>query len=819
MTTSQPARRHLRSPTRSLTWVLALTLLLAPAARAGAPYAGRPLAHVLRDLEAQGLRIVFTSHLVRPDMKVAAEPAADAPRQVLDEVLAAHGLRAQERSGGVLVVVPGPPPSEADGDEPVALRPLPFIEDEIVVRPSRVSLETEPLEAPVRLEAQDIETLPVLGRDVFRALSLLPGVAGGDVSARFHLRGGRSDEVQILLDGQELYEAYHLKDFDDALSSVTSQSLSRVSLTTGAFPASQGDRMGGVLDMRTLAPGAERRTQVSLSPVDALALSSGRLGGDGAGAGTGWLLSARRGFVDLSGRALGDEDPLFWDLFGKLEGRPSERHHLQGHGLRAGDRLDFFRTLIDRSSEAFDTDYDASYLWLTDQAILGRRGLMESRVSWSDVTRDRVAGEADDEDAVDLVDRRGSEVWSAGQDWDWMLGERQVLRWGWTARRYDTDYDYTSRIEREGPELVLTGPLAGVVTPLTSVSTTVGRFDRRFTGDHYGGYVTARLTPASPWTFELGLRGDRHELTGETLWSPRLSLAWRATGRHVLRGAWGRFTQSHRPYELQVEDGETAFSQAERSDHWVLGYEGLLSTDRQAFLQALRAEVYRRRIDNPRPRFENLFETLSIFPELEADRVRIDPEQGLAEGVELTVRGAAGRHTGWWLNLATAEAEDVVRLGGREIEIPRPVDQAFAANLNVDHRFGPRWSASAAWRFHTGWPTTPVSLRFVEETGEEEAEEEEPELVPQLVLGRVYGARLSDYHRLDVRVRREWPVRWGRLSVFLDVQNLANRHNTSGFDLELDEVEGPDGEEVEVLKVEEESWPGILPSLGFSVEF
>jgi VWFA-related protein len=57
-------------------------------------YAGRSLADVLHDLQSRGLSVVFSSELVRPEMRVATEPASTTPRKILDEVLEPHHLRA-----------------------------------------------------------------------------------------------------------------------------------------------------------------------------------------------------------------------------------------------------------------------------------------------------------------------------------------------------------------------------------------------------------------------------------------------------------------------------------------------------------------------------------------------------------------------------------------------------------------------------------------------------------------------------------------------------------------------------------------------------
>ena len=80
----------------------------APGSQTGArgqKYVGWLLSDVLRDLQATGLNIVFSTEMVRPTMKVLTAPNAVRPREVLDEILRPHGLQVRPGDGGALLVV------------------------------------------------------------------------------------------------------------------------------------------------------------------------------------------------------------------------------------------------------------------------------------------------------------------------------------------------------------------------------------------------------------------------------------------------------------------------------------------------------------------------------------------------------------------------------------------------------------------------------------------------------------------------------------------------------------------------------------------
>ncbi len=751
------------------------------------------MTEALLALRARGLKIVFTSEVVQPGMTVAHEPVARQPRRILDELLVPHGLEARNGPGDTIVVVPGTPtsptpqsaaasreaPPPVAPEEEFALR----LAEELVVTPSRLSLLRELPAAPLALSRDDILALPHLGDDPFRALSLLPGVTANDVSAEFHVRGGRRDETQIMLDGQELYGTAHLQDYDSALSVVAPTHLESVDLTTGGFTAERGDRMSGVLDMRTITPGAPHRTRLGVGLLNAEAGGAGGLRNRRGG----WIAQVRRGSTDLAGRLLGDEEPRYWDAFAKLDLALGGRNSLRANALLADDELELEELGVD-GEKHYETDYGSSYLWLTHQSLVTSELLLETAVAGSRVERDRRGLELEEDVQFDIRDRRELDVLELRQDWSLQPAPRHDLRWGLALRRWDAAYDYSGAIHFEDALAQIRGE-ADVATV----------FDDRFEEEDLGFHVADRIRLAEPLTVELGLRYDRRSLTDEDRWNPRLNVAWALGRSSVLRAAWGRFDQSQRPYELEVEDGETAFHPVERSEHQILGFEHVFTAD-SASSPTFRLELYRRTVENPRPRFENLYEPINTFPEAEPDRVGVVPDRGVAEGVELFLRTPLGRRVRGWLNYAYASTEDEIA-GARVL---RQFDQTHTVNLDLDVRPGDRWSLNLAWRYHTGWPTTPLGLEAVTD--------EEGEIVYVPVLGAPYSDRLPDYHRLDLRASRRWTLGSGLLVLFLDVQNVYDRENVAGFDFEIDEEAG-------TLDPNAEDWPGILPSLGVSYEF
>jgi hypothetical protein len=636
------------------------------------------------------------------------------------------------------------------------------------------------------LSRSDWENAPQPGEDPFRMVDRLPGVSSGDLSAKFYVRGGSNDELLVRLDGLELVEPFHVKEFEGgALSIVDMQALGGVDLLTGGFTAEYGDRLTGVFDMRTAAPPRQgTRTTLGLSLTSARALSQGGFGG-GRGQ---WMVSARRGYLDLvldmvdASHTDGNYFvPRYGDLMGKVRYRLGERHDVGFHALYASDR---FRAR-DHQDLLARTGYGNGYMWgdwtarwgagLESQTVLSAGRLTwDRRGTW---TADRAGTTASDQRRLRLVDAR--------QDWTWAFSGRVAARWGWQAKSEDAEYDYSSvRVQN----LVQDG--------VTSAHTDTVAIGTAPSGSAVGGYLSGRARLLPPLTVEAGVRYDRVGWTGDRDWSPRLNAALALGPATSLRAAWGTYHQAQAIHSLQVQDGVDTFLPSERAEHRVLGIE------HTAGGVSLRAEAYQRVLSRQRPRYANLDRTVDVFPEVENDRVLLRPLGGDARGVELFAQAAGERPVRWWAGYALAQVRE--RYTG--FTAPGEMDQRHTVHLGGAYVPSPRWRMSAAWEFHSGLPITGSTFQSgMSSNGR---------LWVKTIRGPLYGERLLAYHRMDLRFTRTWAGRHGNGSVFLDVFNLYDRSNPRSYSYSY----SPGTNGVVVNRTIESSLP-VLPSLGVSWEF
>ena len=705
------------------------------------------------------------------------------------------GWDAQERSN--VVVAAG---ETASVEFRLIRRVIPL--SALVISPGTFGiLDQVPDYALQTLTRKEIQTVPQVGEDVFRSLRRLPGVASGDISARLYVRGGTDREVLMLLDGMELYEPYHLKDFEGALGIVDLNAIGGINLHSGGFPADYGNHMTGVFDMQTRTPPPEgTRTTLGLSITNASLLSQGRFGG-GKGQ---WLLSARRGYMDLAFDLTGVNkgiNPRYYDALFKAQYQAGSRHLLSVHFLQAGDRLWLDTDQLGEGSQSGElgTAWQNSYGWLTWTAYISSRVKARTLASAGRVTRNRVGfweepGRASGPEAVNSDNLARFDFLGMKQDWTVDLSDRLAFRAGASVKRLLGDYDYDSWTRTLSVDPA--GDYVGVYD-----STRV-RMDP--TSTEVGAYVAFRVQPLQRLTTEFGLRYDRFSHTGDSDFSPRFNALVNLSDQTTLRAGWGVYHQAQGIHELEAPDGETAFTLSEQATQVALGVEHQFSG---AF--SARIEGYDRTVHRPRRFFLNLWRELLAFPELDGDRRRIDPTRGRARGMEVMAK-REGERWDWSASYALSSTEQ--KIGGEWL--PQFWDQTHAFTVTVGYRPTSSWSFTGAWEIHSGWPITPQE--FVVDTIT--VFQGDGTLWPmrwRQEFGALNSARLPAYHRLDLRVNRSFQLKRGRLDVYLDLFNAYNQENLRSYGYQLRTIR----DRLRYVRYGDETLLPILPSIGFRWEF
>ena len=678
---------------------------------------------------------------------------------------------------------------------------------EVVVSPSSYSFMGSAPATTQTMSRLEIESVPQFGEDVFRAVNRLPGLSSGDYSAHFSVRGGRHDETLILLDGLEIYEPYHLKDFNDgALSIIDVETVEGLELMTGGFPAKYGNRTSGVFSITSRKPEDRNRYSLGVSFMNARAMGEGTFGG-GKGS---WLVSGRRGYLDVLLNLLKQIDlpsPSYYDFFGKVSYDLGPRHNLSLNLLHARDHYTFdasattgFQDSIN-TKEFADNRYGNSYVWATMRSLFGPRLLARTMVSGGFVTTGRDGTEfyvSDGTPIYQLRNTRNFDVLGVKQDWrfDWL--DALALEWGVDVRRFDAKYS-AAEVVNQNPD--------------DPAPDTVGYYPRRREsaltrgGNTLGSYVTARFKPADPLTMDLGLRYDRSSYTKDRDLSPRVNALVRLSERNNLRLGWGHFRQMQGIVDMATLDAPTSYFPAEKSEHWTVGLEHLRLGG-----GLVRLEGYLKRGSDLRPVFRSWRGGLDVFRETSEDWILVHRERSTSKGVEAYWRQEMSDKLGLTASYALSFVnERTPRIDNVNERTPvtfdtlhsYPGDQRHAAKLDLTYRPWKTWTMSTAYSFHSGWPSTTENLREVQTRRGTDY---------RVVADKLYGAQLPAYHRIDVRFTRRIPKARGDLRFFFEVTNLTNYENVFGYDSYRSR--GSAGQ-IELI-TENETGFMIMPSLGVS---
>lgn len=697
----------------------------------------------------------------------------------------------------------------------VEIAPIPRLLEELVVTPSTYTLLSQGPENQVVFSKEEIDLLPRLSDDLYRAIGRLPGTAGGDFSSKFTIRGGEENEVIVLLDGIEIFDPFHLKDLQNIFSVFDSEAIDEVTFLAGGYPVEYGNALSGVIDLKTKQPQDPWQTELGVSFLNSHVRSSDRFA-DGRGR---WLVSARNGYLDIA-RAIDkladlnfnlavtqsednqeeidtNERFKFRDILVKVAFAPNARWDFSLNLLAIDDlvRYDekdglFGTRLLGNVTDANFKSID-NYIWLRAEAQLSEKLSMTTLAAYSVTERGRAGIQERDDDhgfilsSYRLNDQRETEFFEIQQQVTWRQSDSIDWRFGVALRSQFTEFDYQAIGYSNEP---LISDMGTPVSLNRSIQV-------RPSGEQAYTYAAVRTGLSTKWQADLGLRydwqsyikDDAHQI------SPRVNLGYQPWEHTQFRFAWGLFHQAPRTPELGVADGETEFYPVQHAQHVVLAWDQGLRGGWH-----LRSEAYFKDVADPRPRYENRYTPVALFPESEDDRIFVDPESAKSYGFELFVKSNPARRTSTWASYSYGHSRE--KIDGHWFARNR--DQRHALQLGLNFALDKRWHLSLAASGHSGWPTTDV-------WGEAQTNE-----AGDLVVVPVYGERNAlsspSFARLDMRLSYYVPRRRGGWNFFLEINNILRKENVCCRDHTF-EIQ-PDGSVT--TTVTEEFWLPLIPSFG-----
>ena len=658
--------------------------------------------------------------------------------------------------------------------------------EEIVVTPGKFTVQSG-TDASLSLSKEGLDLFPLIDNDVFRAAHIFPGVTANDFSARFNLRGGEKDEIVVRLDGMELFEPYHLQDFGGAISIIDLGVIHRADLFMGGFPAEYGDKMSGVFDITTKTENRDSFSMnLGIDLINAHALLEGPLSDKGS-----WLVSARRGYVDLILALIdADEDlrPQYADLYSKIAYNLTDKDKLTFNALYAWDD-----NFINQDNDADDLDstYHNAMFWTKWRHFY-------SESVWSDLFIFNNMATRDRQDGIDSTDKRDFGFLGAKGELTAHLRETHTIRGGLEWRWSRAEYDYSVPLHQQVTTQFILHHCPDCELPARSEAA----FDD--TGWEVKGYLQDKWQLHPKLALNIGGRYLFHDYRRNDIQkyeiSPRIALAIKPIEDLTLRAAWGFY---HQPIDLMtipVERFITDVDRAGRAVHYVIGAE--YASGRNFMV---RAEGYYKVLTDLTGQIQDFGRQAQIIA---------PADSGHAKGFDLFGTYALSERlmgsVGYAFLITKASEEDLMYdrpLFGEEFY--RDFDQRHTIALNGSYQIALRWHLHLSWRFHTGNPTTPLEHTLVRHS--------DGRIDCERGFGEYNTDRLPAYHSLDLRLTKTSEYKSWTLNWYFQILNLYNRSNVHErvFSEVHDEATG----NLIGCEVSDEPLFPILPTLGVSATF
>lgn len=628
--------------------------------------------------------------------------------------------------------------------------PIPLHQVEVSAQRERFRRE---LDLGIReLKPRDMKLAPgFIEQDLFKSLQIMPGVITiSDFSSALYVRGGSPDQNQILLDGVEIYNPYHL---GGLFSTFTMDALSSAQLHSGGFPAQYGGAVSSVLDVELKQGNNER-----LSGAWDVSLLSSKAVLEGPIPKGSFLIAGRRTYIDLlTGmlRAATGESSVylpyyFYDLQAKVNMDITPKHRLTASAFLGDDVLYFADGWSKLDFAWGNLALALKWRWLVTpnlvSTVLATRGRYRTdlRVQYR---------EGNDTGAGRFTLGVGN--WSLKQDYKWFAHPNHTVLFGWEAKPLEIQ------------DLL--------------VQDTVRLLDLHERPFYSGLYFSDQWRPSPTLSLDFGIRGEYFSGGRYLRVVPRLGAKHLLNEDLALKAGYGHYYQYMSiPFprdELMMKMPVFMFQQwlpASKSyppvyaTHYTLGAEWSPTPGKNwgRWLDNISLEGYYKTM-------KNLLESDMAFS-FGQDSIAFSRGTGWATGAELLLRRRNS-----WLGYSLA----FTRRTFDGVSFWPVFDTRHTMNVAWGIPLPKDWNLSLQWVYHSGFPYTGYVGRYVH-FGPDWPDDY---AYWRYVEGRRGGYRYPDYHRLDAAIEKSFRLLGANWTIYLQVVNCYFQKNVLFYNYYTDE--------------------------------
>lgn len=622
-------------------------------------------------------------------------------------------------------------------------------------------------ESPVSLRTigvNEIARNPGGNRDISRVIQSLPGVAG-TVAFRndIIIRGGSPNENRFFLDGIEVPNINHFSTQGASggpVGLINVNFIREVDFFTGAFPATRGNALSSVMDIKQKSGRDDRLgLNATIGSSDVGLTVEGPVGSK-----TTFLASARRSYLQFLFTAIGLPFlPTYNDFQFKTKTKFNKKNELTVIGLGA----------IDQFSLNLDADSTRQ-----QQYILGN---LPSNTQWNYTVGANFKHYFDKSFLTFVASRNmlNNEAFKY-EDNDENSVNGKIL--DYKSQEIENKFRLEHNLRRDGFKVVygLSYEFAKYNnSTFNRISTPFGIDTIDFSSDvnlhKYGAFGTvSRSFAGDRLTLALGLRFDGNNYSDDMSnpleqFSPRFSASYYLTPKIALNFNTGIYYQLPPYTVLGYRDGNGALVNRDnnvsyiRSRHLVAGLE--YNTD---FNAKFSAEGFYKRYDN----YPFLLRDQISLANLGGDFGVIGNEpvtstsEGRTYGLELLAQQKLFK--GFFGIVAYTFVRSEFTDGSGEF-LPAAWDNRHILTSTLGKKFGKNWEIGLRWRYYGGTPYTPYDV------------DRSAEIATWNVVGRglpdysqLNSLRVGAAHNLDVRLDKKWFFDKWSLNLYLDVQNAYN---------------------------------------------